>query len=330
MINESYLNINLSHLSKYRTQMMGLAALMIIACHAPASDVAMPSILRQVLGFGNYGVGVFFFLSGIGCWYSLNKGTGGGIFLKRRFIRISIPYLLIFIPYNLLLLFLVEGYSFVDCILSLTTIDFWIYHRGAWFVAALVPLYLITPLLYSVLSGKYKWTVFISIMVVLMLITTLELDNHSNDNIISNIRWVIQRIPPFVLGVAIAKGCIDKKTISALWIVLITVAYLICRLCGHDEFGWLLLPFIIYCLLMLCQFVEKYNAIYQCITFMGVVSLESYLLNISLNKLFGIIARSIDSPIFYGRYLEYSLVIIIGIILSYYANKLSKKITILI
>lgn len=78
MINESYLNMNLSLLSKYRTQMMGLAALMIIACHAPASDVAMPSILRQVLGFGNYGVGVFFFLSGIGCWYSLNKSSGGG------------------------------------------------------------------------------------------------------------------------------------------------------------------------------------------------------------------------------------------------------------
>lgn len=227
---------------------------------------------------------------------------------------------------------LLKDYCLMDCILSLTTIDFWLYHRGAWFVAALVPLYMMTPLLYRVLSGKYKWTVFISIIVVLMLIAAyeLELENHSKNSILFNMQWVIRKIPPFVLGVAIAKDCRYEKSISVLWIVLMTVAYLLCRLCGHDEFGWLLLPFILYCLLIFCKLVDKkYNVIYRCLTFMGVVSLESYLLNISLNKLCAIIARSIDSSIFYGRYLEYSLVIIFGIMLSYYANKLSQRITIL-
>ena len=77
MKNESYLNMDLSLLSKYRTQMMGLAALMIIFCHAPASGVVMPPFLHKVLGLGNFGVSIFLLLSGLGSWYSLNKRSGG-------------------------------------------------------------------------------------------------------------------------------------------------------------------------------------------------------------------------------------------------------------
>ena len=141
---------------------------------------------------------------------------------------------------------------------------------------------------------------------------------------------VFQRISPFILGMLLAKDCKDGRLISIWWIIAVTAAYLGFRILGLDELSWLLLPLFIYSSLLLCQLAKKSNAINSTITFMGVISLESYLLNISLNKVFGIIVGYIDSPIFYGRYLEYSLVIIIGIILSYYTNKLSKKITVLI
>ena len=321
-------SVKLSLLSEYRTQLMGLATIMIIACHAPASGVAMPTFLRQILGLGNFGVGVFFFLSGMGCWYSLNKGSGGGgIFLRRRFIRISIPYLIIFVPYNILLLFLVEGHSFVNCLLSLTTIDFWLYHRGAWFVAALIPLYLATPFLNKAISGKYRWGIAISFVIVLMLISMIGLNAHTNTDVMHNFQWALQRIPPFILGITLAKDCKEGRPISIWWIIAVTAAYLGIRILDLDELSWLLVPLFIYSLLLLCQLAKKSNTIYSAITFMGVISLESYLLNISLNKVLGIMAGNIDTPIFNGRYLEYSVVIILGIILAFYVNKLSQLIT---
>lgn len=66
-------NFNLQEISNHRTALMGIATLMIIVCHAPASGVKMPIYLTKIFGLGNYGVDIFLFLSGIGCYYSLSK-----------------------------------------------------------------------------------------------------------------------------------------------------------------------------------------------------------------------------------------------------------------
>ena len=98
-----YFKYNLSDLSTYRTQMMGIATLMIIICHSCASKVIMPSFLAYLFRFGNIGVDIFLFLSGIGLYYSLSKNNLSSkedytSFYKRRFYRIYIPYLIVFIP----------------------------------------------------------------------------------------------------------------------------------------------------------------------------------------------------------------------------------------
>lgn len=49
-VRENILYIDLNLLSKYRTPLIGLAALMIIFCHAPYYGVTMPSVVREVLG----------------------------------------------------------------------------------------------------------------------------------------------------------------------------------------------------------------------------------------------------------------------------------------
>ncbi len=61
---------------------MGIATLMIIACHAPASGVLMPRVISCLFTLGNYGVDIFLFLSGLGLSYSMNKleTNGGGHF----------------------------------------------------------------------------------------------------------------------------------------------------------------------------------------------------------------------------------------------------------
>lgn len=79
-------NVRINNLSTYRTQLMGIATLMIIACHAPASGVVMPHFLSRIFNLGNFGVDLFLLLSGLGVYYSLSKQSVtslmGGHFLN--------------------------------------------------------------------------------------------------------------------------------------------------------------------------------------------------------------------------------------------------------
>ncbi len=65
------------------------------------------------------------------------------------------------------------------------------------------------------------------------------------------------------------------------------------------------------------------NNIDKALKFMGVISLESYLMNIDLPEIF----RHIHFGEFgYGNYLPYLLVVVTGIPLAYYINRISSKI----
>lgn len=66
-------DLNFETLTQKRSQLMGVATLMIIACHASASNVLMPFWLKRLLGLGNLGVDMFLLLSGLGIYYSLSK-----------------------------------------------------------------------------------------------------------------------------------------------------------------------------------------------------------------------------------------------------------------
>ena len=109
------MTINLGILSKYRVELMGLAAISIIICHAVGNNVMMPNSLRWVCGFGQNGVDVFLFLSGFGMWYSLENMSKNNelnvlMWYRKRFIRLLVPYLIISVPYYLLFC-LIKGES---------------------------------------------------------------------------------------------------------------------------------------------------------------------------------------------------------------------------
>lgn len=67
------LKLDLSLLSKYRTELMGFSAIGILMCHACGNNVAMPPVLWQICSLGQIGVSLFFLLSGMGLFYSLKK-----------------------------------------------------------------------------------------------------------------------------------------------------------------------------------------------------------------------------------------------------------------
>lgn len=308
--------IDISQLSEHKTQIMGLAALMIIVCHAPASGVIMPNILARIMGLGNFGVDIFLFLSGLGCYYSLNKNRGGYFcYLKRRFSRLMIPYLLISFPFCLFYLLLGRD-NLLDTIYCLTTLEYWLFHKGAWFVSFMIPLYLFSPALYKICDGTNKSWIYVAILI---FITTYLSSVPSLHTVVSNIQSALLRMPSFLIGMAIAPYCMNKKAISVKWGILLVSCYLIFTALHIRQYAiWAIMPVVMYISIFLVKLLSKIHILNEFVTLMGNISLESYLTNIYLNSLFiFLIPDYISSPIFYGRYVEYVTVIVLGIAMAY-------------
>lgn len=96
------MSYNLELVSKYRSALMGMATIGILMCHAPANGVNLPFHLNSILGLGQMGVMVFFFVSGLGLYYSTRRMEYIicciAAWYRKRFVRLFVPYLIIYAP----------------------------------------------------------------------------------------------------------------------------------------------------------------------------------------------------------------------------------------
>lgn len=67
--------IDVSLISKYRTQLMGVATLLIILVHSYQQGVLMTEWMESLCNIGSIGVDIFLLVSGLGMWYSLEKDS---------------------------------------------------------------------------------------------------------------------------------------------------------------------------------------------------------------------------------------------------------------
>lgn len=70
-----------SEISQYRTELMGVATLLVIFGHAAGNGVVMPGWMESLCGLASVGVDIFLLVSGLGLWYSLQKSERGGYLL---------------------------------------------------------------------------------------------------------------------------------------------------------------------------------------------------------------------------------------------------------
>ena len=74
----------------------GIAILAIVLYHLVFFRLDVPEIVKTASSFGGAGVKIFLVASGFGLYYShLNRPLGYGAFLKRRFLKIYLPYIAI-------------------------------------------------------------------------------------------------------------------------------------------------------------------------------------------------------------------------------------------
>lgn len=155
-----------SLLSKNRSALFGIAALLILVGHSQDFlHSIFPDRLIDIIGYGGIGVTMFAFLSGIGLWYSIDKSEDILQFYKNRIHRVIVPYLIISIVFNAYLDLFVQR-DIVSFLSDVTCISFWIRGRGAWYVAWAIVIYAVYPL-YAKLTHKRG---YISGIVALLLI----------------------------------------------------------------------------------------------------------------------------------------------------------------
>lgn len=331
-IGQESLLFELRDLSRYRSQLMGVATIMIILCHAAASKVIIPTILSVIFGFGNYGVDIFLFLSGLGCFYSLSKTNRGEelLYYKRRFYRIIPAYLIIYTTTNIIYIIIGER-DICEVLLSLTALEYWLFHRGAWYISIIIPLYFISPLFYLAIQTKWKWWWMIGSVVTIMVLCSIPLDDNSSTSVLYNIQLALRRVPSFIIGMAIANDCKGNRMISILWLLLLAFLFIPLRIfCPKIFWGWLIVPLILVVFVKVIKTFECCHLIDKSLNLIGSVSLESYLLNISINALLTALIIHYgfsESPFLYGNYLQYAIVVIVGTLLAFVINKICKTIS---
>lgn len=313
---------NLKYLSLYRTELMGFAAIGIICCHAYANGVILPKWFTLFFG-GQLGVSVFFFLSGLGIWYSLQhvnrcvwwwEGEVYHWYIK-RYKKLFIPFLMLAIPFFAYQT-ISGGHNIWFFITRITTIEFWISGDGAWFVSPLVVLYLIAPWWKMLLQATKLSTVLSMLAFFAVLCFGDLVKNHSSE------------ICFFFLGFWIGPYVLEGRTIRWIPIVIGSIVlYLSFRLIpalqSYQRSIFLVPLFIVLpCLLFDLPWMKRINKVFG---LMGTISLESYLCNIFLPMIF-IQSSWVRNIHFWNNNIGYLLVAVVGIALAYAVHRFSQKI----
>lgn len=320
---------SLTEFSKYRTQLMGVATILILLCHSWYC-IEFPAIIKYFIVSCNIGVDIFLLLSGIGLFFSLDKPINSLYsWYCHRFLRIGVPFILI-IGVEYLFALSVGDINISRYILTMTTLGYWFHHEGAWFVSLLVPLYLLSPWLYNLTKYKYGTLVLLLILVLFAFIGSSDVTNDNN-NFFYNLTFALQRCPSFILGFIIAPWVKDGRKWNLFYMLIIglLIKFLLSRFCGiygSSAFFTIVIPIsALFCFFI--RIISKFESFVSSklfglyieagFSYMGKISLESYLMNSLLLR----IASTFELPC--NGYVVYIIIIILGTIMSIYINKIS-------
>jgi peptidoglycan/LPS O-acetylase OafA/YrhL len=218
MSSHSLISISyLSHISKYRTEIMGYAILGVMLAHIKTIGSFPDTIITKIIGFLCYSVftGGFLFLSGLGLYSSLYHHCVIKDFYKKRAIRLLVPYLLISTPY-FLYTDLVVGNDFTAFIGHVSTISFWLHgnYSGMWYIAASVLFYFLYPLFHRyIYSSKTESGIVLLIVMAVWCMILFVLKQYTFQ-FYDKTSVALNKFPLFLTGSWFMSCIISKKKIQ--------------------------------------------------------------------------------------------------------------------
>lgn len=282
-------DIELTNISRYRGELMGMAMIFIILFHVSLPQSDMFFGLRRM---GNIGVDMFFFLSGIGLWFSWTKNPSCKHFFKRRYLRIYPTWLIMASLYYIPRFRGGDIMAWIDLIGDITiNWDFWLHDELTfWYIPATMMLYLFAPAYMELIRKHpiYRWLPVVMIMwcILVQYVTPIH-------NIFGHIEIFWSRVPIFFIGINMGEMVRrkDKLDGASIWmIVILFVATLTSSIFLeqnlHGRFPlyverMLYIPLTITTILLLNRIFRRtpkwFNNAFK---FVGALSLECYLIHI--------------------------------------------------
>lgn len=318
-------------INKYRKQLMGFSTLGVLCVHSNRI-VHWPSAISKLMEYGGIGVYIFIYLSGIGLYNSLKRSKGIKDFYISRFCRVLIPYVLVASTWYVLEHLLIER-DVIAFFYELSTLAFWIEHKGAWYVAMLLPLYLILPFFYNWVEHEHR-----SIKVCFCAFSILAIAfgmSFLNKDLFEHLKQVMFSYFVFLIGYYEAGTLFNKNKEYGLVIICLFIFVIksVTPLKNFDfmvglSYALLGIPVLII-FSKLLQSVQN-NIIDNVLGFFGKYSLEMYLWNaflISAFFYFEYIDKATEVFKNNAGYVVYASIVVLGILLSIIYGKISEKIS---
>ena len=207
----------LTLISKHRLPIMGFSALYIYMFHEYLTLFYSyrPFLILQewIRGFGYIGVDIFFFLSGMGLIYSIQKTNLAGYYY-RRFRRLAFPWIVMAIT-----IMVVNQWSLERFLKNISGVSFFTesIYAYLWFVPAISVFYIVFPLYYYFFSRQNSKLIFtLQIIAVCFLLTLVSLGFLRDD-----MYCFINRIPIFVIGIYLGWKSKNGTLVSSKAIVIL-------------------------------------------------------------------------------------------------------------
>lgn len=304
----------LQSISKYRTELMGIAIIGVLIGHIIAfNQLDYPVIDSIAHGIHTAG---FLFLSGYGVYYSLSKNGSSGQFYVRRFWRFYVPFLLIYLPFLLRTIF-TGNFNIFAFLSRITTLTFWIDGNvdGMWYISVSLILYLLVPPIYHWFTRSPRTCVMKMIILIAMVIAINYILQFISPDYWDRVSIGLKHTHMFLWGMMVAYLTLNKDALQQKYIIasiiLVTVLYLTLQIMGVtipylSPLINLLFYIVLFCILFAVLDGTKVSFINSLFRWFGKYTLELYLLHLLL---YGFLM----SPLFH---LEHSYVIILAVIIS--------------
>lgn len=330
--------LELSDISKYKGEIYGISILWIMLFHATAMlklhyDMGLKILkpLDALIGYGNMGVEIFLFCSGIFLYFSFYRNPDILVFIKKRLSRLFWPVIIItglFWVYKYL--YLAHDTSLF--LSKLTMMDFWLSgDQQIWFVACILVCYLIYPYIYSYLFNSKFLNTFLRLVILLSITALLTLMLRSNyPEVYKNVEIALTRFPVFFIGCYFGKLVYEKKTLPwyfyLICLALVVFGFVVLELevfKGLWRRWFYMVPGIplTFITIWVLNFL-KCKPLNKVFAFLGTISLNLYVSHIMVIKVYQM------SPfVEHKRLLHYLVLMAIYISIAYAAEILINLIT---
>lgn len=313
-------------LSRCRSEVYGIGILWIMLFHFKGT---YPVWAKAVLSFGNMGVELFLFASGVSLYFTMQKKEPLSVYYGRRLLRLLLPVILIcswqFVPS------FVKGKIGILGLLSRwTALQFWLTgQQQIWFVSFLLVAYLLYPFFYSYLYENGGNPALRTLVLAAGSAAFAMIVRKTAPSYYELTETALTRFPVFILGCAAGKAVYEKKTVKngkvpiIVCLALITAASFAVMglklVTGTVRRYFYLIPGVALSLLLpalvsLLRTALKH--LWAAMRYLGDRSLELYLLHIMLNN------HLLKNVSFYDRQnvLHYYLLLAVCVLLAWPAH----------